>query len=191
MTKKMTEAARLYLKDIDVLEEARLDLVEFLEAVWESWASSLEGCWNEVQSQWGEVVYYQWKENQPGKKGTWHTGIEKAICGFAITLMDPRRTEREPTKLHLLLQTSKANLSRLRKRPDSAIERLTTAARDQDIDLRWDDPDELWSDSIEIEPDSAETTGERLADLTREYLEHILRFDQVLDGEKVEEPGTT
>lgn len=182
MTKKMSKAAQLYWADIDVLEEARLELVEFLDAVWEAWESNLDGAWSEVQTRWGEVEYYKWKENQPGRRGTWHVHVKDSASNFSITLMDPRRTERDARRIHLLLECNKSTQGKLRKRGDSAIKRITEVALGQDITLNWDAPNATWNDSVEVEPESADATGERLADLTREYLEHILRFDKVLGG---------
>jgi len=181
MTKKMTKAASLYWKDIDVLEEARMDLLEFLEAVWVSWKVMLDDRWPGSESQALSAKFWRYKENQSGRRGAWHLGIEGARPGFEIILMDPRRTERDAESFHVVLLLNKSNMKKLNRMDDQVIDRILHLGRERGIELDFSHPAELWSDAVKIVPGSAEDTGLQLAESTIEVLEHIVCFDRAVE----------
>jgi len=91
MSKRMTEAARLYWKDIDVLEEARSELVEYFDSVWSQ-------TWERISSFFGEtdndsnVKIESYQDRQ--KPGRYSIILKQAQpASFEIVVRDSRRSD--------------------------------------------------------------------------------------------------
>ena len=177
MADRMSDAAKRYLENIDVLEEARTELREFLEAVWEEWRTRLDEAAEGAPGAADCPRFWRYKDDKPGTRGGWHMGVDGGLLGVEITLLDPRRTHRSSAAIEVRLELNKTNWGKLQKRGVATVERLRAAGGASGLELELDRSGTIWSEIVRLDMDSAKGSGVKLARRTRELLALVARFD--------------
>jgi len=159
----MTEAAKLYWKDIDVLEEARSELVEYFDSVWsQTWEriSSLSG---EIDNE-SDVNIEHFSDRQ--RPGRYSINLRQGQpARFEITVSDPRRSDdwRFYNVKVLCYQVHKRKLDNLSKNARSSI---NTIAASHGVDIIWDNPNNvLYKTDIEVSSDNADLVVDRVVEV--------------------------
>ena len=163
MSKRITEAAKLYWKDIDVLEEARSELVEYFDFVWsQTWerVSSLSGeigngsdvkIENSLDRQKPGRYFINLKQEQPAR--------------FEIQVSDPRRSDdyRFYNVKILCYQVHKRKLDKLSAGARASINAIASS---HDVELIWDNPNNvLCKTDIEVISENADLVVDRVVEI--------------------------
>jgi hypothetical protein len=187
MAKRMTEAAQLYWKDIDVLEEARGELVDYLEEVWEQ-------AWGKILTHWedGETTSDlkkpgSWADRQ--KPGFWGINThQKQPANIDIHVRDPRRSE-DPKFYTLSLVCSQPQQKKLQKISANAKDTVKTMAVSYGVEVDWVGPEShlLHKSHVEVIPSDADQTSTELAELVSKWLSMIVAINNWMLEQKIEE----
>lgn len=176
MSKQMTEAARLYWKDLDVLEHARQEFADYLEFVQHEWSERVDQLWrkNPRTAALGPPRGGEAKQNP----GYWWLGHpDSSATGVYIEVRDPRRLE--TTKDYAVqLAISKKSLKKLSQPGKAILERLGEVARTSGLDLSWSDSTALSVERISLNPDDATDTAEQLAATIYQYLQVLTLIEE-------------
>jgi hypothetical protein len=176
----MTEAAKLYWKDIDVLEEARSELVEYFESIWsQTWdrISSLSG----VGDNNSNIKIEHFLDRQ--RPGRYSINLKQGQpANFDITVSDPRRSD--DWKFYnvkiLCNQTHKRKLDKLSEDAKTSINKIASS---HGIDIIWDGPNNvLHIADIEVIPDDAELMIDRIVEVIEKMIGWITEaYNWMLD----------
>jgi hypothetical protein len=178
MTQRMTEAARLYWKDLDVLEQARQELTDYLSTVQQAW-------WDRVRQLWQEdprtsvygTPFLGTGHKEPGH--WWLQLVEGSLTGIRVDVRDARRID-AAQHFSVVLVITKADLKRLRRRGQGILAELSQVAGVAGLDFSWDDPYQLSGEHIDLDPDDSQDTAHRLAETVFRYLQAIVLLDEKL-----------
>jgi hypothetical protein len=163
MSKRITEAANLYWKDIDVLEEARSELVEYFDFVWSQ-------TWERVSSLSGEIgngsdvkIENSLDRQKPGR---YFINLkQEQPAGFEIQVSDPRRSDdwRFYNVKILCYQVHKRKLDKLSAGARASINEIASS---HGVELIWDNPNNvLCKTDIEVISDNADLTVDRVVEV--------------------------
>ena len=183
MSKRMTEAAKLYWKDIDVLEEARSELVEYFDSVWsQTWEkiSSLSG---ETDNESDVKIEHFLDRQRPGRYSI--SLRQGQPAKFDITVSDPRRSDdwRFYNVKILCYQVHKRRLDKLSEDARTSIE---TIASSHGVDIVWDNPNNvLYKTDIEVVSDDADLVADRVVEVIEKMIGWIIEaYSWMIDQKK-------
>lgn len=178
MTKELTEAAGLYWKDLDVLEQARSEFVAYLDTVYETWWKLVRQLWQENPRTSGQKMPRLGKAQK--NSGQWPLDLPGGgLKEMHVFVRDPRRLEASG-QFCVELAISKVGIMRLKGRGETVLTELGEVARQARTDFSWHDPNRLSKQGIGLNPDDAVETGKRLGKEVFKNLELLVRL-----GEKV------
>jgi hypothetical protein len=172
----MTEPARLYWKDVAVLEQARGEFVDYLDAV-------RRMSWERVQELWQEdpqTSKLQVPRVSPAGKdsGHWWTNLgDIGSTGFGVDVFDPRlaeTTEHDTVKLTI----NQSALRRLTRQRKSILREMSEVASGIGIALSWTDSYSISVERVELNPDDATDTAQRLAEKIYQYLQVLVVMEE-------------
>lgn len=175
MTKRMTEPAQLYWKDLDVLEEARSQLVDFLEAVKQRFDDDRDQRWSQETTNESESLE-GWNDGSGGK---WTLFLKGSPSRFYVTISDPRQARKDPGTYDLVVWIGKEKLRQLAK-VEGLLPELTSLAQDEGVRWDWEDREKLSVVHVPVRPDSAEDTASELLEETLRVLRILSRFDTII-----------
>jgi hypothetical protein len=163
MSKRMTEAAKLYWKDIDVLEEARLELVEYFDRVW-----SLT--WEKISSFFAEndnekkikIELYQDRQ----RPGRYYISLKQGQpANFEVIVSDPRRSD-DWRVYNLKIRCYQSHKNKIDKLFQNGRASINTIASSQGVDIDWEQSKNyIYTTNIEIDPDNADLVAEKLIEV--------------------------
>jgi hypothetical protein len=174
----MTEAAKLYWKDIDVLEEARWELVEFFDSVW---SQTLERIISLADDSEFKIDHYQDRQ-RPGRYTV--NIIQGQPAKFDIRIDDPRRSD-DSKYYNVKIQCYQAQKSKIDKLTKDARASITSIASSHGIDILWDRPKNvLCKTNIEVTSDDAELVVDRLFEVIEKMIGWITESYNWMIGQK-------
>jgi hypothetical protein len=178
----MTEAATLYWKDIDVLEEARSELVEYFESIWtQTWEriSSLSG----IDDNNSNIKIEHFLDRQ--RPGRYSINLKQGQpANFDITVSDPRRSD--DWKFYnvkvLCYQTNKRKLDKLSADAKTSINKIASS---HGIDIIWDGPNSvLYKADIEVISDDADLMIDRIVEVIEKMIGWVTEAYSWMIGQK-------
>lgn len=178
MTEKMTEAARLYWKDLDVLDHARSQLVDYLDSVQQKWWERVRQLWQEDPLTSGQRL----GDRGTGHKSPGHWWLHlpgESSVEVRIDVYDPRRSEADGQCV-VKLTVSNKGMDRLKEWGKSVLPELGEVACQTVSDFSWDDRENLSRKWVVLNPEDATDTAERLAGTIFEYLKVLVLLEEKL-----------
>lgn len=178
MAKRMTEAAQLYWKDIDVLEEARNELVDYLDEVWRQTWEKILSLWEEGAETTDLKKPNHWADRQ--KRGQWTVFTpHEQPANIEIQIRDPRRSH-DPKSYTVSLVCYQSNQKKLEKVSENAKGAVNAIANSHGIEIDWDTPDNwlLERRSIEVIPLDADLMSTEVAKVTYTHLSAIAEINK-------------
>ena len=177
MSEQLTEAAKLYWENLDVLGPARRELVAYLDATFEHWWQRVELRWQQESGFGHDGKLKCWtRREDPGR---WSVYLEPSETGLEVQLSDPRRSG-EVNHYKLALVITQQHRKELDKIGEEAFEMLKQLAAESEIELGISDDLELTDDHVEFLTDGASELGDLVADALLERLKIIAKFDDWL-----------
>ena len=171
MSKRITEAAKLYWKDIDVLEEARSELVEYFDFVWSQTLDRIKSLSGEIHDEFGVSIEHYSDRVRPGR----HTINLKQgkLARFEIAVSDPRRSD--DWKFYnvkvLCYQVHKKKLDKLSVDARASIKEIASS---HGVELEWNNKKHvLCKTDIEIISDNADLMVDRVVEVIEKNIEWI------------------
>jgi hypothetical protein len=168
MAERMTEAAKLYWQDVDVLEEARSELVDFLDTVWsrtlDEVLSQMAQAVNESDS--AKIEHYA-ERQRPGR---WYINLKRSQpVNFDIVISDPRRSDNWKF-YNIRLRSYQSHLKKIEEWGEDAKTALNSLALSHGLSLKWSEKKNILCGSdVELLPENADGTSNSL-------IEEILRY---------------
>jgi len=174
----MTDPAKLYLKDLDILEEARSQLVEFLDTVKKCFDDDIKERWRQDG---GEQNLSGWKAKGGGQ---WNVYIDWKDAALRVVISDPRQARQDPSTFDVVAFTAKKNVDQIR-RSESLQASLAALAEEESLSWDWANHDRLCILHVPLIPESAEDTASQLIEEAMRFLRLGVRFDSLLaEGER-------
>lgn len=189
MAKRMTEAARLYWKDIDVLEEARGELVEYLETIWSQAWEKLQSSWEHVEDDSEPFKIEHWADRQ--RPGRWYLNVKQGQpANFEIEISDPRRSD-DWRFYNIRILCAQTHQKRLEKLASNAKGSITSIASAHGVSLEWESRNNmLHKADIEAIADDADSMSDRVVEGINKMLEWINESYSWMFDRKKEETQT-
>ncbi len=172
MTTPLSEAGRLYLQDIDVLEEARDELDAYFKQVWDAFsvAVPLAGkasfdhagrTWSGWAKSIGRSLYF----STPG------VTMQLGVC-------DPFLNE--PKEFGVWLWCNKPERARIERAP-GALPKLLEIARVRELKFSFEDINELCAGQLNLRDQEPTAAGQALATMLRAFADHAVALQAPLD----------
>lgn len=176
MTKRMTEPAKLYWKDLDVLEEARTQLVEFLDVVKASFDEGVQTAWKKEDL--GEATQVVgWND---GGGGRWFNHLDPTRSRLQLSIADPRRARSDPSTYDVVAWIPKSKLKEA-SRVEGMLDKVQEFAVEEGLQWDWSQSESLSTIHVPIKPESAEDTASLLVEEVLKLLRIAARFDDAID----------
>jgi hypothetical protein len=176
MTTSLSEGARLYLKDMDVLEEARQQLSDFFTATFEEVVAALPVVDRRVFASTGEnwtCTASHWEDQQ--------VTFEAPKSVFYVGITDPIMGDR-PGFFWIWMLLTQGKQKELIRRRGAAV--LTNLATERGVELSLTGTEQVVCSAwIDATSESAKELGGRLAETMRAFFEHATAFDKALVSE--------
>jgi hypothetical protein len=185
MGEKLSDAARLYLNDFDVLNEAHQEVMELFNSVWKACIREINGSEDEKNLKpkdfVGRKVTGMWSKNQTsdwsGKMYLWF------INGLSAVVADPTRDGQERKSFVVGIEATRGWIAQMKAGGGDGKTATSRVADARGISVNWDD--HTWfvrAPAIEIDIDAPEKTGRDVADKLDEMLKHIDAIRQAADS---------
>ena len=167
MARKITEAAKLYFKDRDVLEEARSELIEYSETICREIFDELMQMSKDLPEENALSNLYSW-EDQKNPVNIWIHPDRELPINLKFILKDFRNTEQGGFSFNI--RTTKGEIRKFDKLPDASRQKIEKILRDNDVEpFSWENPFRLCESIYPIEK----------ADLVTEITEQCWRYMQI------------
>ena len=168
MSKRMTEAAKLYWKDIDVLEEARLELVEYFDSVWSQTWERISSLFGETDNDSNVKIESYLDRQRPGR---YSINLKQGQpSSFEIVISDPRRSD-DWRFYNVIILCNQAQKGKLDKLSEDARSSINTIAISHGVDIIWDNPKNiLYKTDIEVVSDDADLVTDRVVEVIEKMI---------------------
>lgn len=174
MTTPLSEAGRLYLQDLDVLEEARSELDEYFEAIWDEFTGAVPlpskpsfehggRTWSGYADSGGRCLTF----SAPG------VAFQLGVCDALMSAA--------PRAFGVWLQCTKTVKLRIEKTP-GALPKVLAAATARGLRLAFEQPESLCDDEVRVRGEDPAESGRALAALLRAFAEHAVALQGPLDA---------
>jgi hypothetical protein len=183
MSKRMTEAAKLYWKDIDVLEEARSELVEYFDSVWSQIWERIGFLSGETDNE-SDVKIENYQDRQ--RPGRYSIILKQGQpANFEIVFSDPRRSD-DWRFFNVKILCNQAHRRKLDKLSENARTSIETITSSHGVDIKWDKPKNvLYKTDIEVVSDDAGLIVDRVVEVIEKMIEWITEaYSWMLDPKK-------
>lgn len=194
MAKQMPPAAKIYLQESAVLEEARDELARELDdlwtTIWEDATPQLEG----LAQSYSRVVHLWSNSSEKGTymispggktKGKRSKGLsetsDKNASTLAIFIRDPR-TSQTPGSYHLRLRLAQIAQSQIKRKSPTAPQKIEKLVYDEGLTgpVNWGSG-ALWSAEIKIAPDDLGETVTAVSETACKLFRVIVEFDKWIE----------
>jgi hypothetical protein len=176
-----TEAARLYLQDIGVLEEARGQLVRYFDEVWKRFQDNAKMVPKMAWQHGGKA--WTWSPS-PVASGRW---INVSLAGsmFSVGICDPFAAER-PGPFYVYMFCTKKDKDRVMAM--TGLESLLQAATRRGFPLDMGDVDEVAVTEIPVQG-TLDNLVRVLVDTLRTFADHSIALEEIVRDRNADAPG--
>jgi hypothetical protein len=194
MSEKLSEAARLYLDDFDVLNEAHVEVLSLFSAVWKTCVSEINGEPGEDYSlrprDWeGRKLSGQWSTD---KTSSWAGKVflyfqnQNGLYAFAA---DPARNGCERKSFLVGVEATRGWIAQMMSRDGTGKKSVDDAAKALGIQVNWDDNKcFMRAPAIAISIENPEQTGREVAGKLYEMLRYVDVLSQAVEKVGVSSP---
>lgn len=193
MSGKLSEAARLYLDDFDVLNEAHQEVLALFKSIWNTCAAEValgaehgsglrpKDCkGRKVQGNW-----YKTTSGWPGKLSLYFGPSLSAVAG------DPAADGRERKRFSVWVEATIGWKNQMRSGDGRGEKAANKVAKEMGIEqLSWDNPQSLIEARLdEVNTDNPDETGRMVAKKLYEMLAIIDGLQQAIASVSATTPG--
>lgn len=191
MGKQMSPAARIYMQDSSVLEEAREQLARELDELWRSVREEVELQLNDLAGSCGRIVHV-WENNSekgkymisPRPKGSRMTTNEfqktagKGGSRPKIHISDPRVSE-TPGTYEIRLRLAQIAQAKIKKDLPGAPNKLEQLFQKSDLkgEAKWG-RGTLWAFTISLNPDDLDDSASQIVDTVHHLFRVVTEFEK-------------
>ena len=193
MSAKLSEAARLYLDDFDVLNEAHQEVLALFKSIWNACAAEVapgarHGSGLRPKDYNGRKVLGNWYNTTSGWPGKLSLYFGPALYAVAA---DPAADGRERKRFFVCVEATVGWKNQMTSGGGRGMEAANKAAKKMGIEqLDWDNPQSLIEARLdEINTDNPDETGRKVAEKLYEMLAIIDGLQQATDSVGATTPG--
>ena len=178
----MTEAAGLYWKDMDVLEQARTQLLGYLSEVGEALTTKVDELWHAGKKTSALGPHHAWA-NQ-ATPGWWEFAIDNDT-NVCVLVNSPEHPENEDHRYYTIcIDCKQIRQKVLLKRHPNALKKLSELTATAKFTTVNGDPHRLTQDLIPVRTTDSDRLATELAEAVYERLLVTLAFDAWLKEKK-------
>lgn len=193
MSGKLSEAARLYLDDFDVLNEAHQEVLALFKSIWNTCAAEVapgaeHGSGLRPKDCNGRKVQGNWYKTTSGWPGKLSLYFGPALYAMAA---DPAADGREHKRFSVWVEATIGWKNQMRSGEGRGMKAADKVAKEMGIEqLDWDNPQSLIVARLdEINTDNPDETGHKIAEKLYEMLAIIDSLQQATIGVSAAIPG--
>jgi hypothetical protein len=191
MGKQMTPAAKIYMQEAAILEEAREQLARELDELWRNVREEAEPQLNEIANSYGRVVRVWENDSERGKymlsprpKGArmsmneFKKGDGKGGSRPKIHISDPRASETSGN-YEIRLRLAKNAQAKIKRNLPSAPKKMDQLFRESELkgSVKWGQGI-LWATTISINPDDLDETASQIVDTVHQLFRVVTEFEK-------------
>jgi hypothetical protein len=187
MSNQMAEKAQLYWEGLTALEEARSELVKYLEEIWNQVWERVVPHGVETAGE-GENARPTFTRSKEDRAGEWWIYLPALRIKMNIGVRDPRRSEdREVYSISVFCSmNSKRSLERIAPNSLDALSQLASAL---DVSTNWSRPSELAVQTVRVNPQDATEVVGGIVEAIEKFLTFLERVDTWVRDQEVGKPG--
>jgi hypothetical protein len=181
---RLTDAAKIYWDNLDVLNEARSEFTGFLDDIYEQCKEQVEAAWLAVSEKNDAKSLDYWRERTP--PGRWYINVPDSPLELSIKISDPRRSP-DRRNYAVTLATSEYRMRKMTKIAKNALEVFSTMGQDAGVPMNWDHLDQVADTRVPIVNETASDTASELAKLVSDRIALLAKMDGWLRNRVVRE----
>lgn len=187
MSEKLSEAARLFLNDFDILNEARREVIQLFEAVWAGAKERFGGIVGPSAELLGRRLN-SWEGYTDGRRARWYLNFGSLAQAVVHDPDSPTSRFREPKQFVVGIEATSSWKKEMLSNGGRGKRKIEQLAKEHDYSLNWDNlPWFVEGAAIEVNVDDPAETGRLVA----EALVEMLTFVNKMVPGKEEEPAAS